>query len=99
MQFDRKSNYELLRIFSMTLIIMAHYVYHGGLLFHSSGINYFLAELLKPGGNFGVICFVLISAYFGRHFKTKRILNVSLQTMVVSLLLSIWGKICGGGKM
>lgn len=77
----RQSNMELLRIFSMVIIVLSHYVYHGGLLGQELSINQAFAQFLKMGGKLGVTCFVLISAYYliESRFKIQNIFKLMLQ--------------------
>ena len=41
----RNSNLELMRVFCMVIIILSHYVYHGGLLFQNISVNQIFAQL------------------------------------------------------
>ncbi|MCQ2514398.1 MAG: acyltransferase [Ruminococcus sp.] len=85
----RNSNFELLRIICMLLIIMHHLALHGQ---HDFG-EYIYAELsvreLLLGGKIGVNCFVMISGYFlaGSSFKLKKIAKPYLQVF-------FWSAIC-----
>lgn len=85
---DRSSNFELLRIISMVLIVLSHYVTHGGLLMQSISFNQIIAQLFKLGGKLGVTCFVLISGYFlvDSKFKTKNIIKLNLQILFYSII-------------
>jgi len=86
---ERSSNFELLRIISMVIIILSHYSYHGGILFQNLSLNQILAQFMKIGGKLGVTCYVLISAYFlvDTKFKFKDILKISLQVIFYSILI------------
>lgn len=45
---QRKSNFELLRIFAMVLIILHHYALHGGLIdVNSFGVNKYMCLCFK----------------------------------------------------
>lgn len=87
----RQSNFELLRIVSMFLIIAHHYVVHSNLANMDFGYNKAIAEFFIIGGKIGVNCFVLISAYFllESKFKIKKLLKIILQTFFYSLLFSV----------
>ena len=92
----RISKYEFLRICSIVMIIMAHYVIHGGLMDNSIGLTQAFSCAVKPLGNLGVICFVLISARLGRTFHFQRVLKIYAQTVFVTLILYLpcaWGGI------
>ena len=89
----RKSNYELLRIISMFLIVMAHCSTYFGLTEKYSttlGINKIILDFFHVGGNLGVASFILISGYFMVDQKTtlKRILK--LWGQVFFYTVSIW---------
>lgn len=61
----RNSNLEILRIVSMILIIVHHYVVHGQFEWSNTiTTNKILLEVLSLGGKLGVNCFVLITGYF-----------------------------------
>lgn len=94
----RKSNFELLRIVSMVMIVACHYCYYGGALFEGSGMTWIIAAFLKTGGKLGVTCFVLISGYFmcDKEYKISSVFRVALQTMFYSLLAIIIVHLFGG---
>lgn len=92
MNKSRNSNIELLRIISMALIVLCHYVYHGGLLYQNISINQILAQLLKIGGKLGVVCYVLISANYllESKFKTRKVFIICGETsFYASLLIAV----------
>ena len=61
MKTERKMNIELLRIVSMLMILLHHYVAHGGLIdIKGITINRFIGEFFYIGGKLGVVIFVLI---------------------------------------
>lgn len=95
----RSSNFELLRILSMCMIIGAHYVYHGGLLSEGTALNQVFASFLRIGGKLGVTIFVLIGAYFlsVQEFKSERIIKLFFETAFYSVLIYLLGTVCGGG--
>lgn len=68
MQFQnqRNTNLEILRIISMLLIISHHYIVHGmqGIEFAVTNPNTYAVYFLSMFGKFGVVIFILISAYF-----------------------------------
>lgn len=90
---NKQSNYELLRIISMLLIIGTHlYEHTDGLMFAPMSFNKLVSIILGSFGVVGVDCFVLISAWFmidSSHFKCEKIIAVIIQTVFYSLLLYI----------
>lgn len=99
MNKTRQSNMELLRIFSMIIIVLSHYVYHGGLLAETLSANQVLAQLLKIGGKLGVTCFVLISAYFlvDSRFNIRSVIKLFLKTSFYAVLVLIIKYFVSGG--
>ena len=73
---ERLSNFEILRIISMLLIICHHFALYSGCRYPSSTItmNSVFIQFLSYGGQLGVNLFVLISGYFlvKNEFKVKK---------------------------
>lgn len=86
---NRLSNFELLRIVSIIMIIAHHYSVHGGWLNKINGIsaNNLLIDFLAIGGKIGVSCFVLITGYFGiqSKFNFKKIIKLIIQILFYSI--------------
>ena len=94
MKEERKSNFELLRIISMVLIICHHYVEHGAfgnLTLFPLNFNKFFLQVLHYGGKLGVNLFVLISGYFliSSSFKMKKGLKLWLQVSFYSIVIML----------
>lgn len=91
----RNSNLEILRIVSMILIIMHHYVVHGQFAWTANNIcaNKIILEILSLGGKLGVNCFVLITGYFMIQTKTnwKKLLKIILEVWFYSVSIFIMG--------
>lgn len=92
MQTKRQSNFELLRIMSMFLIIMNHYAYHGqvdvrGIVTRSS----FVLRFFTIGGNLGVTLFIMVSCYFlvDKAFTWRRVVQLILETWLYSVLVQL----------
>ncbi|WP_125590176.1 acyltransferase [Companilactobacillus jidongensis] len=86
---QRQSNFELLRIISMFLIVLHHYgihgtFYEGTFSWQKVGIN-----LVTSFGKVGVNIFVLISAYFlvTKTFKLERVYRLLLETLFYSYVV------------
>ena len=79
---QRLSNFELLRIIAMILIILHHYAYHGNLIsIPNDNFNKYVAVFIIVGGKVGVNVFVLITGYFliNSKFKIKKVIQLILQ--------------------
>lgn len=85
-----ESNFELLRIISMLLIVSHHFVVHGGFVLPLGfSINKFVVQVLAFGGKLGVDLFVLISGYFmvKSEFKINKLIQLLIQTGVYSMII------------
>lgn len=84
---SRESNFELLRIFSIILILFHHFSLNYGENVGWGGT--FLFDFLYLGGQIGVNCFVLITGFFmvKSKIKIERIISIILQTTVFSSIL------------
>lgn len=81
---SRKSNMELLRIFSILMIIIFHCAYKSGFNFSPGfSVNQFLIKSCWMLGELGVNLFMLISGYFmaSGHFKWKKLLRLLIEVM------------------
>ena len=67
----RQSNFELLRIVSITLIMLMHLVVAA--VFTDNTTNKILLLLINTIGNTGVTLFILISGYFGISFSLRKL--------------------------
>jgi Uncharacterized protein conserved in bacteria len=91
----RKSNFELLRIICMLLIIAFHYCTYGneGTIFKLDiSINQIIAIIFGSWGLLGVDCFIFISAYFlidSSKFSSKKLIKIILQTLFYSICIEL----------
>lgn len=88
MSQKRQSNFELLRIFSMFLIVGSHFAVHG--TYESpdySTIEQIVLDILRIGGKLGSNIFVMIGAYFlvGKPFKIERVIRIGVQVWLYSI--------------
>lgn len=81
----RQSNFELLRIVAMFMIIAHHLCGHGGLKFDNSvfSVNHLWTDVFSMGGKIGVNIFFLISGYF--LVKTKNV--------TVNKIIKLWAQL------
>lgn len=85
----RNSSFELLRIISITLIVLCHIC---ALLDWSAAIplNKWVVGGANSVGSFAVCCFVLISGYFGVSFKWKRFIELIVVTTVYCTIVAVF---------
>lgn len=92
---NRQSNFEMLRIISMFLIILCHMNGHIDVIGEGFKITYnsYVSVALHIWGGLGVNCFTMISGYFmiDKSFDFKRVLKIAVQTWIYSILLMIVG--------
>ena len=90
-QIQRKSNFEVLRIVALLLIIFFHMSDHGGVPFGSGTLFddvYF--QLLAFGGRVGVWIFVMVSGYFlvNKTFKFRKMVKLMGNVYSITFWLS-----------
>lgn len=107
----RKSNFELLRIVSMVMIVSYHYAVHGiqKILDNSSAYAIYLqgsiehrlfTSFFTPGGAVGVALFFMISGYFlvnSSKVSLHKVVLESLYYAVFSVILVLIFELVGGG--
>ena len=81
----RESNIELLRILSMVYIVLYHFFLHG-LKKTSPELEYLIKPIISVL-HIGVICFVLISGYWGIKFSLKGFAKLFLQCSFYSVII------------
>ncbi len=94
-KIDRESNFELLRIICMLLIIWGHLTNEYLVSEPILGLNYIETHFLKSFTAVAVNVFVLISGYFSVSFKLPRILKLGQLTWFYSVTLLILTFSCG----
>lgn len=94
----RQSNWELLRIVCMVLIVTHHLAVHGGYNFDQiNPVNAGIIRVLMSGGKIGVNVFVLISGYFSvtSSCRPKKLLSLlgkmTLYAVVIYVSLALAG--------
>lgn len=92
----RESNFELLRIIAMILILAHHYALHGkfDIIGEGLSINKAWIQFLSLGGKFGINIFILISGYFmiNSKFNLKKIIKLILQVTFYTVSCYILAK-------
>ena len=94
----KQTNFELLRIISMLLIIIYHFIYHGKIIEHCTNEGLVLVfTLLEFFTIMHVNCFVLITGYFQSKTKFKQskvwyLINAStFYRIIIAIVLTVFG--------
>ena len=96
----RSSNFELLRILAMLMIVASHATQHSGsgawtLITKPFSLNVFATYLFGTYGQTGVILFVIISSWFlctSNSIHIKKAVRLYFQTMISSVLIFLFVK-------
>lgn len=84
MSTQRLSNIELLRIGAILMIVMMHGI---GYALHSPNeVNRLFVTVINTIGNMGVTVFMLISGFFGIHFKWSRLFLLWMTALFYALV-------------
>lgn len=87
----RNSNFELLRILAMIMIVAHHFAVHSALdVSTMSYANNLWISFLRNGGKLGVNIFIMISGYFlisSKKYKSSNILKLYLKMLIYGLIL------------
>ena len=85
----RQSNFELLRIICMVMIVFLHYMGRGGGLEHTKPweTNFFVSHFIEAFSIVAVNCYIFISGYFLilSDFKIKKLITLWLQVLFYSI--------------
>lgn len=85
----RQSNFELLRIISMAMIVAMHYLGKGGALSEAKPfqINFIISHIIQALSIVATNCYIMISGYFliKSKFSFKKIIRLWLQVIFYSL--------------
>lgn len=93
---ERKSNFELLRIICMLMIIAGHVIMVKE--FESTGYNNLFRCGVRPFFMVAVNCFVIISGWFGINFTWKKVLKLNNITTLYSIVIAAVFLFMGGSK-
>ena len=88
---ERLSNFELLRIVSILLILIMHSISQVQVS-ELSTFNLYLSHIVSSIGNIGVSCFLLISGYFGIKFKLARFIQLAFLTTLYAVVVYLFQK-------
>lgn len=95
----RESNFELLRIICMLMIIGGHLIMLHRTSFDLMSVDFGASLFLQGAFAVAVNAFVLISGYFGIKFKLHKLLKLDMQTVFYSVVLLIVAIILGWHKI
>lgn len=92
MKKERQSNFELLRIIAMLMVVTLHFMGHGGILDNVKvfSTNFYIANLLQSFSIYAVNIYVLISAYFMCDSKITMEKVIKVWTQVVFYTVGIY---------
>lgn len=92
----KNASIQVLRMILMYFILLFHLIGHGSNV-TSVGINAFLTDSFFNGKLtlyslliFPVDCFLLISGFYGITFKIKKIINLWITALIISLLVTLF---------
>lgn len=89
MKKERLSNFELLRIVCILLILTMHSMSQVNTS-ELSTANVYLSHVVSSVGNIGVSCFLLISGYFGVRFKLQRFVQLVVLTTFYTVFVYLF---------
>ena len=82
----RASNFELLRIIIMVMIIMGHLVLATRKTGNMVGVDFYVLNLVQSFTTVAVNVFVLISGYFGIKLKFNKLAQLDLRIIVYTYI-------------
>ncbi len=85
----RYSNFEILRVVAIGMIVAFHYVFKGGFIFENEvSLNRFIFDVVYYMGEWGVNVFILISGYFLPNTvrKWNKVVSIILQCYFYTIL-------------
>lgn len=87
---SRATNFEILRIISMLLIVTGHSITHGGFTEIPLTINGMMAVVLTQGARIGIDIFILLSGYFSvkKTASNRKIKKLYIQIWTYSVLVT-----------
>ncbi len=94
----RQSNFEILRILSILMIVAFHYVINSEYdLTVPFSFNKLTVDIVYHFGEIGVNCFILISGYFLKEtkFKIKKLISIVITCELYVILGRVIAHLCG----
>lgn len=87
----RYSNFELLRIILMLLIISEHIISYSNTLLLYNSVEYYISNILMPFCAPAVNIFILISGYFGIKLKQEKLIKIDLRVIFYTWFMFLIG--------
>ena len=86
---ERKSNFELLRIILMLLIISGHLILNSGKTDLIGNPDYFITNILRSFTVYGVNTFILLSGYFGIHLNLEKLIKFDIRIVFYTVSMYV----------
>lgn len=93
----RNSNYELMRIISMFMVLVTHIIAHGKLIENSTGSLQLILQLIKAICIVHVNSFILVSGYYmcKSKFKLSKVLHLIFTVWIYQAIVVAFGSYVG----
>lgn len=100
----RESNFELLRVVAMFMIILHHFVVHSSYVLPTGqalGFNDAVLSFFQAGGKLGVVLFAMVTGYYMVQSKVrfKKLLELELQVLFYSISFMLLFLVVGFWKL
>ena len=91
----RESNFELLRIVLMLLIIVGHLLLNSEKLGAIGTKEYYITNIMRSFTVFGVNGFILLSGYFGINLNYKKLIRLDIKILFYTWIFFVIGIVSG----
>ena len=91
----RESNFELLRIVLMILIIVGHLMLNSEKLGAIGTKEYYITNIMRSFTVFGVNGFILLSGYFGINLNYKKLIRLDIKILFYTWIFFVIGIVSG----
>ena len=91
----RESNFELLRIVLMLLIIIGHLLLNSEKLGAIGTKEYYITNIMRSFTVFGVNGFILLSGYFGINLNYKKLIRLDIKILFYTWIFFVIGIVSG----
>ena len=96
---NRQSNFELMRIVAMLLIVAGHFVHQSGLWINSYGLDLYILSYMSFASRIAVNMFIMLGVWFmvDAQFKARRVLKLYFNVWVLTVGILVLLLVCGYG--